>query len=79
MLIDSQVQPCPRCLRSTVLGTFTWGRQWVHTGTWTLECGPPSWAEERSQATAPHRRSGLPPRTRVPRHTNPDPDLSGQS
>ena len=59
MLIDSQTQPCPRCLRSTVLGTFTWGRQWVHTGTWTLECGPPAWAEARPNATAQHPRTGV--------------------
>ncbi|WP_158842538.1 hypothetical protein [Saccharothrix deserti] len=38
MTIDSLPQPCPRCLRDTVLVTNRVGRQWLHVGTWRLRC-----------------------------------------
>jgi hypothetical protein len=41
--IDSAPQPCPQCQRPTVLASYTWGRQWVHVGTWRPQCGAPSW------------------------------------
>lgn len=50
MWIDSEPQPCSRCQRSIVLATFTWGRQWLHLGTWSPQCDPPMWA----RAEQPH-------------------------
>lgn len=44
MTIDSVPQPCPKCQRTTVLVSHTWGRQWVHVGTWRPQCGAPAWA-----------------------------------
>ncbi|MEV7096651.1 hypothetical protein AB0M80_27735 [Amycolatopsis sp. NPDC051045] len=44
MSIDSVPQACPQCQRPTVLVSRTWGRQWVHVGTWRPQCGVPSWA-----------------------------------
>jgi len=38
MPIDSTPQPCPRCLRTTVLVSYPWGRQWLHAGTLRAEC-----------------------------------------
>lgn len=38
MTIDSLPQPCPRCLRPTVLVTNRKGREWVHVGTWRTQC-----------------------------------------
>jgi hypothetical protein len=39
MTIDSAPQPCPRCLRPTVLVTNRRGREWLHVGTWLARCG----------------------------------------
>ena len=39
MTIDSPPQPCPRCLRPTVLVTHRRGREWLHVGTWLARCG----------------------------------------
>jgi hypothetical protein len=39
MAIDSTPQPCPVCLRPTVLMSHWWGRRWTHVGTWREECG----------------------------------------
>lgn len=39
MTIDSAPQPCPRCLRPTVLVTNRVGREWLHVGTWLARCG----------------------------------------
>ncbi|MGW4214385.1 hypothetical protein ACWEIJ_40810 [Lentzea sp. NPDC004789] len=39
MTIDSPPQPCPRCLRPTVLVTNRRGREWLHVGTWLARCG----------------------------------------
>jgi len=39
MAIDSAPQPCPVCLRPTVLMSHWWGRRWTHVGTWRPECG----------------------------------------
>jgi hypothetical protein len=39
MTIDSAPQPCPRCLRPTVLVTHRRGRDWLHVGTWLARCG----------------------------------------
>jgi hypothetical protein len=39
MPIDSTPQPCLRCLRPTVLVTRSWGREWIHVGTWRSQCG----------------------------------------
>ncbi|GGM49883.1 hypothetical protein GCM10012275_20990 [Longimycelium tulufanense] len=41
MYIDSTPQPCHRCVRPTVLATYSWGRQWVHVGSWRKECEAP--------------------------------------
>jgi hypothetical protein len=43
MNVDSTPQPCPRCHRPVLLAGYSWGRQWVHLGTWRPQCGPPSW------------------------------------
>lgn len=48
MKVDSPPQPCSRCHRQVVLAGYSWGRQWVHLGTWRPQCGPPSWALARS-------------------------------
>lgn len=42
MAIDSTPQPCPHCLRSTVLFTRAWGREWLHVGTWRAHCERPA-------------------------------------
>jgi hypothetical protein len=42
MFVDSTPQPCPRCLRPTVLVTSRSGRQWVHTNVWKPECEAPT-------------------------------------
>lgn len=52
MKIDSPPQPCEHCQRPVVLGGFSWGRQWVHLGTWRPQCGPPSWAAARNRETS---------------------------
>jgi hypothetical protein len=39
MTIDSPPQPCPHCLRPTVLVTHRRGREWLHVGTWLARCG----------------------------------------
>jgi hypothetical protein len=41
MFVDSAPQPCPRCLRPTVLATRRSGRGWVHTSTWKPHCDAP--------------------------------------
>ncbi|SNR42761.1 hypothetical protein SAMN06265360_105220 [Haloechinothrix alba] len=41
MAIDSTPQPCPRCVRPTVLVSYPWGRQWLHLGTWRPQCEAP--------------------------------------
>ncbi|MCF6427601.1 MULTISPECIES: hypothetical protein [Amycolatopsis] len=51
MKVDSPPQPCSRCHRQVVLAGYSWGRQWVHLGTWRPQCGPPSWALARSAGT----------------------------
>jgi hypothetical protein len=56
MTIDSAPQPCPRCQRPTVLASCTWGRQWVHLGTWRPQCGAPSWAIRAEGNGTPHMR-----------------------
>jgi hypothetical protein len=38
MAFDSPPQPCPRCTRPTVLVTHSWGRAWIHLGTWRPSC-----------------------------------------
>ncbi|SHG62679.1 hypothetical protein [Streptoalloteichus hindustanus] len=43
MSVDSTPQPCPHCLRPTVLVSHGWGREWVHLGTWRRQCGAPVW------------------------------------
>ena len=48
MFVDSTPQPCPQCVRPTVLATYGWGRRWVHVGTWRSQCG--------GQATRPGRQ-----------------------
>lgn len=58
MAIDSPPQPCPQCLRPTVLVSKPWGRQWLHTGTWQAHC-------ERHRADDPHRPR---PFRRTPTH-----------
>lgn len=39
MLVDSPPQPCPRCLRPTVLVSYPSRRQWIHVGTQRADCG----------------------------------------
>lgn len=39
MTIDSAPQPCPHCMRPTVLVTNRRGREWLHVGTWLARCG----------------------------------------
>jgi hypothetical protein len=50
MTIDSHPQPCPRCLRPTVLVTNRCGRQWTHVGTWRTWCGLPGNAVQEPRA-----------------------------
>lgn len=46
MTADSPIQPCPRCLKSTVLVDFPSGRRWVHFGTDSSQCGNPTWLDD---------------------------------
>ncbi|MBA0124370.1 hypothetical protein H0B56_02310 [Haloechinothrix sp. YIM 98757] len=49
MAIDSTPQPCPRCVRPTVLVSYPWGRQWLHLGTWRPQCDAPLPARHRER------------------------------
>lgn len=44
--LDAEPRPCPRCSRPIVVATFPWGKQPVHTGTWSVQCGEPTRAEQ---------------------------------
>jgi hypothetical protein len=57
MNVDSPPQPCPRCQRPVLLAGFSWGRQWVHLGTWRPQCGPPAWVTKREPVTSAPRAS----------------------
>lgn len=55
MKLDSTPQPCQSCQRPVLLASYSWGRQWVHLGTWRPQCDPPAWA-----AKLPNRTYRLP-------------------
>lgn len=55
MKLDSTPQPCPSCQRPVSLASYSWGRQWVHLGTWRPQCDPPVWAAKRSVPNRTYR------------------------
>lgn len=59
MKLDSTPQPCPSCQRPVLLASFSWGRQWVHLGTWRPQCDPPAWIAKRSLPDGSYRFSNV--------------------